>query len=446
MKAQNRSGLTYLSAFISLYILLFVIAVLLAFVRQPFGDMFDWLALDFLAQDSADPGFFLWTPHNGHHLVWTRLLTAIDVRLLHGQSWPFVVAAAACLLAPFLLLRSAIKTGIATNPFAKSLALVIPLALLVSVNSIDVAIHVNCQYTFVIFFVIAAICICERDPLTYRDQLAVILLLVGAFFGSNIGLALVPVILISVWRRQGGRQRPFAFSATVLIIALFMILSGGVMAISSTSDGELLYIDMVRRMLYFLNFCGLPWSASSPRHLPFPGMVSLMSQAVGPLVGALMVGLSLNALRQRTVQTSDSAKLERVAHSLILFVLTVAAMAAIGRANVLEELSIPVRYALLVAPLHIGLLICFALRTNMFNAGHRVNSKYLLILGALLIVQQLAGVAIIFKYSRHLDSSLAEFAAGDRSPDVMKFVYPALGRASFLNAIEMKIKKRALYQ
>ena len=75
-------------------------------IREPFWDMYSWVLhyLDY----RRDGGWwaYLWAPHDVHRPVWIRLLTAFDIEVFSGVSYPFIVFATAChLVTAWLLWR-----------------------------------------------------------------------------------------------------------------------------------------------------------------------------------------------------------------------------------------------------------------------------------------------------------------------------------------------------
>jgi hypothetical protein len=73
-------------------------------ITSPISDMFTYIA-DYLQLRSGQIGLanYLWRPHGEHRLVWVRLLTWVDVELLHTRGIAFMAAASASICATALL-------------------------------------------------------------------------------------------------------------------------------------------------------------------------------------------------------------------------------------------------------------------------------------------------------------------------------------------------------
>ena len=58
-----------------------------AIIVTPYGDILDWLTLYYTFPDHS-LWQYLFTPHNGHLIIFTRLLVIGDAELLGGLSYP----------------------------------------------------------------------------------------------------------------------------------------------------------------------------------------------------------------------------------------------------------------------------------------------------------------------------------------------------------------------
>src|SRR4029453_17637947 len=79
-------------------------------------------------------------------------------------------------------------------------------------------------------------------------------------------------------------------------------------------------------------------------------------------LGLLFVALGLWLAARPAKGVSAADRLDRLCCSLVLFSIAAAAMAALGRANATATFQIPVRYSLILAPLHIGLTVLLVTR------------------------------------------------------------------------------------
>ena len=73
-------------------------------IRLPFSDMYSYVLRYLQYRQDGHLWAFLWSPYNQHRLIWMRLLTAFDIRVLGGVAYPFMVFATACQLLTALLL------------------------------------------------------------------------------------------------------------------------------------------------------------------------------------------------------------------------------------------------------------------------------------------------------------------------------------------------------
>jgi len=95
---------------------------------------------------------------------------------------------------------------------------------------------------------------------------------------------------------------------------------------------------------YLLAFLGLPLSRASE--------LSLVARALGAaLLVAAVIAILFDAIQRR-----PATRLHLIGIGLIIIALGVAVLAAIGRVDIDQEVKLPVRYSILVALLHIGLL------------------------------------------------------------------------------------------
>lgn len=434
-----RTGLLIVAG-LTIYISLFLDTVKSSFIGIPFGDAYDFILVEFRAQDQHNPGLYLWQPHNGHHLVWIRLLTHLDVALFHGRSTIFAVAALIAIFAAVGLLSQAIWRNIADRRLAATLIAVPTLALLTAINAIDVSIPVNVVYVFSLVFAVAAILMLENDRSGFGAVFAILALIAGAAMGNSVGLAAVPVAMIAVARRKERGKLPLLWIAGPALAALFIVHAGQlrveVIAPATTPTDRIF-----RDVHYFLSFCGLPWSASSSK-MSLPADLQTATQAVGPILGLVVAAVGMFLVVRAPAEGGTRTRLDRICCDLILFSLAAAAMAALGRAD--ASAGIPVRYGLIMAPLHIGVLILLAIRVPAFQRlGEGALTAVVAIVLTASVAHQIAGRYVIVHYSSKLEAQLRAFNAGRRDPAMTEYIYPQLAHAEEMNA---EMKKRGVYQ
>lgn len=424
------------------YLGLFLATVFDSFIRAPFGDAFDFLTVELQAEARGDRGLYLWAPHNGHHLVWVRLLTAIDVRLFHGRSVVFLAAALIALLAATALIAREIRRGVAEPRTGFVLACTAPLALLTTLNAVDVSIPINTVYVFSMAFAIAALVLYEAGPARPAVGLSVLALVAGAAMGNSIGLAAVPVLMIAAWRRPDRAHRPLLWIAGPLLVAVF-VLGAGSMSVEAALPPQTPAQHALRLVQYFVGFCGLPWSASSQK-LALPGGLAALSHLAAAVlgVGAVVLGLMLAATPSK--EATARGRLDRLCCDLILLSLGSAGMAALGRANASALLMVPVRYALIMAPLHVGLMVLLALRSpRAAEARGGWLAAAIAAVAVLAVAHQFVGRWVVLRYTTQVEQTIAAFHAGLRSPAMSDYVYPELRHAEEVSA---ELKRRGLYR
>jgi hypothetical protein len=175
-----------------------------------------------------------------------------------------------------------------------------------------------------------------------------------------------------------------------------------------------------------------------------PGGLQALTEAGGAAIGLVLAALGLALAARAAKGEASRDRLDRLCCSLILFSLTAAAMAAVGRAYASPTMQIPVRYSVLMAPLHIGVLTLLAIR---WPAVARLGSGRLAaVLACVFVValgQQVVGRRLVLGYCARIREAVAAFDAGRRTPDMTQYVYPKLGHAE---AITAEMKRRDLYQ
>jgi hypothetical protein len=433
---DDRSLAVLIGAGLAVYVALFLATAVQAFVGAPFGDVFDILTVEFAAQARHDPGLYLWSPHNGHHVVWMRLLTAIDVRIFHGRSLIFLGMALAAIAGAAALLAREIRRGVGDRRLSLVLAATAPLALLTSLNAVDVSLPVNSNYPLALLFALGACVLVEAGGTGIATVAGVTVLVAAATMSITVGLAAAPVVMLSALLRRGRGRLWLLWLTLPALGALF--LSGGAAPVVDGaapvgSPGD----HLARMARYFLTFCALPWSASSQK-VALPHGLGPAIQLAGLALGAAVAAVATWLAAQRA-----KSRLERVCRNLILLSLTAAAMAALGRVDVSAGIQVPLRYALLMAPLHVAVLVRLGMRwAALRRLGPGALRAAASVVLALAIVHQFAGRVVVVGYAHRLREAIAAFDAGDRSPALRDFVYPQFDHAERITA---EMRRRGLY-
>ena len=125
-------------------------------IISPISDMFTYIA-DYLRFRAGQVGLlsYLWQPHGEHRLVWVRLLTWLDVELLHTRGFAFMSAATASITTTTALLWYRMRRDEPMLPV--SLTLLAPMLVLTSANVVDCSVPINTTYPMTIVFAVLSI-------------------------------------------------------------------------------------------------------------------------------------------------------------------------------------------------------------------------------------------------------------------------------------------------
>lgn len=412
------------------YVALFVYACYQTRVLAPYSDLLDLLEFYFRSGERGDFVAYLLEPHGYvHRIPWLRLQVAADVELFGGSGLPFVIPAAMGLVAIACLLA---KEAAATAPDGLSLpvaSLVVMLALS-SANAADVSTPASTSYTQTVVFAVLAILVAwPRGTLSRRGLVltrgAALALAGAAAFGNAVGLMVWPALAFGAWR--AGREERAWLGVVLLAGAAFgaAYVSGQ----SSPSAAEALTPPTLLRMLdYGLAYLGLPWVRAS-----------------GPLGRA--IGLVLLAAALVAVFRTGGAKAprsERIGLCLVLFSLGTAAMAVLGRSSEAVLVDVPVRYTMLLLPLHAGLVILIGPWLHrLWQASPRASQSLAFAGLAVLLVQQVLIGQVAARAGQTTRAAITRFQAGERTPDMVGVIHPDLHHAARIRA---EIVARGIYR
>lgn len=375
-------------------------------IRPPFMDMLDWIVsyLDF--RDGGGLGSYLWAFHNEHHLVWIRILVAMDVAWFHGSGIAFIVAGTASLLASAAAIGLFIRRDDPSSDLMVRAAWLAPMLIVTSANAADCGVPMNAGYPIAVFFMIGSLVLFESES-NWRRALA-LPIAAGAAFGNGVGLVIWPVLVWVSWRQRTGLIQTAAVALFgLLFIGAYTHGMPSTTPLAAASRSDLFSAGgILKPVKYALAFLGLP----------FP-------YAMANRVGLAFLLAGLFAIARVSLVERANSRLNRLAAALILTTFGAAAIAAIGRAHLEPGVRIPLRYSVLVAPLHIGLL-CFAIR----GLGHRARtaSGQVAVTGfaAALLAMQFVIARPVIRVNDQMRLAIQAYYQGDRDPEVTRFVYP----------------------
>jgi hypothetical protein len=391
-------------------------------IRTPFQDMLAWIVSYLYFKDHGDFGAYLWGLHNEHRLVWVRLLTIIDVELFHAAGLAFIVAGTASLLASaviaFLFIRRALRDSGSTS----QAAWLAPMLILTSASAVDCAIPINTVYPIALFFMIGSVALFEGG--TDGRRALALPVAAAAAFGNGAGLVIWPVLVWAAWRQKAG----LIWVVTVallggLFIGLYTHGTPSTTPLATALQADQFTRDNASRMVsYALTYLALPFSRA-------PSLAT-----VSHVIGLVLLAASLFAIARVSLIERANTRLNRFDSALILIALGSAAVAAIGRSHLDPDVRVPVRYTVLVAPMHIGLL-CLAIqclgRRARSASGWIVVSSFA---AALLAMQVLIGRPGI-RVSNEMRLAIHAYYLGNRDPDVVRFVYTDAASAETLTSL-----------
>jgi hypothetical protein len=354
-------------------------------ITSPISDMFTYIA-DYLRFRAGEVGLlgYLWQPHGEHRLLWTRLLTWVDVELLHTRGFPFIAAATASIAVTATLLWHRLRR--AEPMLGAPLTLLAPMLILTSANVTDCSVPINTTYPMTVFFVVSSIVLFAgvgaRDRHSILQRTAALAAAIGAGFATAAGLLVWPILIWVGWRERV----PYRwFAAVVGVGCAYVILyvhdlpPYGLAPALKMDVQSLLSPQHIWKLLdYFLGFVGLPLAREPMLAVP------------GRVVGAVLLLLGLSAVALASFSDRLAKPLDRMAVGLIMLAIGSAALAAVGRSEL--ESEIPVRYTIFTSMLHVGLLYLLLPRcAQLFAAprGQLLLNGSALVFAAVLLVQQI---------------------------------------------------------
>lgn len=428
-RVQVDGGRTWLrscaAALLVAYLALSAYLLWRAAVLSPFSDEFNWATRWYRARADHDWLGYLLDPHNINRLVWTRLAMALDMGALGGTNAPLILSGAAAMsvMAWTLGVQAARAAPQPLKLTATALAVMLTL---IAGNILDASIPINVTYTHGAVFSVLALVLSEGAPkngLGWRRGAAMVCA-VAAAFGSGVGLAVWPVMAWGALRR-----RNWSWLATVLICgAVFVGLYFSGQGHGADHASAAARHDPWNAIVLTLSFVTLPWTR-----------VALQVAWVGG--GLIFAGAGAIILIKGGPKATP---VERVACGLILFTLGAAVMAGLGRTGLQDSHNVPLRYALLVAPMHVGLLMLAMPHVGDLWRRDRRLAEVLCLVVLLGVFAQNAAMAVkVVRASDVMRNAVADFHAGLRRPEMLTLVHPNL---AYAEAVSDQLSRDDLFQ
>ena len=351
------------------------------------------------------------------------LVLALDIRAFGGSGYLFLAAGVLCLVATAAMLAHAAAAAAGEGLRGVGVAGAAALSLM-GCDVLDATAYINTPYVHALVFAVAAILLAEGpgDRSTLRRGCALACAM-AAGLGSGAGLAVWPALVFAAWR---GRRLGWTFTvlATGAVFSLIYALGQGSPAnVVAGGVGH-----GAKALMLFISYLGLPWLRAYPR--------------LGWLMGLIVLGLALAAVMFKGRQGAPWQ--ERAAVPLILFSLATAVMAGVGRTGETAPDQVPMRYAVFMIPLHVGLWILalpYLRRAWLRRPGPAAGA--IAAAAVLMLVHQ--GVMGVFAV-RTADINrqvIADFHAGKRTPAMLTTVYFKLGVAE---ATSERVRRDGIYQ
>lgn len=381
-------------------------------ILQPYWDMLSHVIRYVEYRDTGNWLVYLWEPHVQHRHIWIRLLTAFDVEAFSGVGYPFVVVAVCCLLTTAWLFWVQVRRMAAPALKVAAPALAVMLVL-TSVAAVDAATPINTIYPQALLFSVLALILFDKDPdaghgpRVDAQRVAALLCAIGAAFANTAALVLWPILAWMAWRIRDTRWLMTVSIPGALFIAIYV--HG--LPLSDRSVGSLGLAD---RLNYFLTFMGLPWTRAAVLSVP------------GRVLGAVLALVSAWMVFKHARYRPDCGCRSRLVVGLILFSLGCAILAAMGRADDRADVLVPVRYAVLLSPLHVALLMV----ASQHVRRHRrvVQASAMALAGALLATQLAAGEAAVTT-TRTMRDMIQRFLDGETNQQMTTVVSDDLEEA-----------------
>lgn len=383
-----------------------------AAVLAPYSDEIDWIQHWRDLKANGDWTGYLLAPVNLHRLPWMFGLIALDIDNLGGTNIPLIVSGAFSVAAmAWMLAREA--AWAAPPPLAAPAAAVAAMLALMAGIVLDAATPICVNYTHGAVCAVAAIVLAEggvEDGLSWRRAAALLAAIIAAL-GDAAALAVWPVLAFG-----GLRRRDWTWLSAVLLLgAVFIGLYASGQGAQTASSTHSARQHPLTALHLSLNYLALPWVRLS---LGWAWLGGLAIAAVG-----------LAAVAFRGGPRASNA--ERIACGLILFTFGTAAMAGLGRSGQPDPLNVPLRYSVLLTPLHVGGLMLALPYAGQLWRKNRSFAQGVIAAALVLLAAQNTVMAVkVIEAGDMVRGAVAAFRDGRRSSEMTTLVYPDLARAT----------------
>lgn len=409
----------------AIYLAIFAYCAVASSILAPYSDMVDLVGDYFRAVDQGGTVDYLMGPHNFHRLPWFRGLIALDVGLFRGTGLPLVASGLLSLTGIAALLVAEIRRvgGAIRLPLMALTGMLVFL----TAHAAGVSVPANTPHLHTTFFSVLSLIAAASAGETERGWgywIASLLSAAAACFSLATAIVLWPILMLMALRGKA------SWVATLLVA----ILGAGFCAAYLTGQpvGSSLQqgfepAGLVKAAEYFLGYLGLPWVRGS--------------KLFGEFCGAGVLVASVTAVIRYGF--TEINRTQRLALGMILFSLATAVLAAVGRRDIGVGIDIPVRYAILMGPLHVGLLLLATPAiVRAWQSQPRLVAQGLVAALALLMVQQVLVGIVVVRAAERARETIALYQQGQRTPEMLQFIYPDLEKAA---AVYAEMRRRGVF-
>jgi hypothetical protein len=386
-------------------------------IRVPVYDMLDWLQFYDDRLRANDWLGYLWTPDNGHRILFTRALIAVDIQWLDGYGTASATFNAALWTLSILAAWQVVLTS-KHSPIFNSFACCFVL-LILSPTYIVTAISMPGpgQHLQTASFALLTLVLFDNEindgPLRASCRSCALTCACLSSFGVSGGLLIWPVLIWSGWRAGLSRYWILSVIGTGFTFTTLYLWKMPAESYQSAFSVK----NVIASIDYGIRFLGLPWSHAA--ELTWPSRV----------VGSIILTVGGFVISRASIQREKPLRAQRIGAALILFALLCAAAATVVRVDIPGP--IPIRYAVLVVLAHLGLLL-YALPylLAIWEKGHARSLQWAAVIVALgwlghsVVVGEMAA-----READHYNDAWSRFIIGQWTPDMVHYIYPDRERA-----------------
>ncbi|RYG38489.1 MAG: hypothetical protein EON93_01940 [Burkholderiales bacterium] len=379
----------------------------------------------FRAVDQGTPIAYLLDPHNFHRLPWFRGLIALDMSMLHGTGLPLVISGVLCLTGTAVLLMKEARR--ATSKLGTPLMILAGMLVFLTANAAGVSVPANTPHLHATFFSTLALITAASASMhghDWRGWAVAIVCAAAASLSLATALVLWPIlVLMALHARISWQLTCFICIAASAFCVAYMTGQPVGTSLQQGLDPH----GLLKAAEYFFAYLGLPWVRGS--------------RLLGELLGVALFAASVSVVLWYGFRRTD--RTQRLALGMILFSLGSGVLAAVGRRDIALEIDVPVRYAILLAPLHVGLLLLSAPTIlRIWNSRPRLVTQGMLAAVALLMIQQVMVAIVAVRAAERSQQTIALYQQGERTPEMLQWIFPDLDRAA---AVYAEMRRRGVF-